>query len=132
VQIKVLVVRFVNIVSATQQQLNRQARGMNPQFTITTAKTPVQISDVVSSSSPDGTNLVITLNATGQTVPYIDTNALSSYLTGKTEDQARNGISSGDAGIHGVLTVNITFFPSFLRLMPFRPEHIHIVVWPGS
>jgi Baseplate J-like protein len=132
VQVRVLVVRAADLQAAAQQQLTAQALKEHPPYTITTAKAPVQISTIASSASPDGASLTITFNATALTLLYIKTSDLSSYLAGKTVAQARSGISSGDAGIQGVQSVVINVTPSFLNLMPFRPEHIVIIVRPGT
>ena len=136
VQVKVLVVRAAQIQATAQQQLDNSARKESPSYTITTAEAPVNISNPSVKRSQDGTTLTITLNAKGQAVLFINTKDLSSYLVGKQKSQAIAGISDGDAGIRGVQHVDITLTPSFLNsflnLLPFRPENIHIIVQPGQ
>jgi hypothetical protein len=132
VPIRVLVVRAATIRAAAERQLNATALKMNPKYTITTDEAPVQIGNIANSRSPDGSTMTITLNASGQGVPYIDTNSLSSNLAGKTVDQAKSGIDGGEYGIQGVQNVQIAITPSFLNFLPFRSEHIHIIVRPGK
>ena len=132
VPVRVLVVRQDKIRAAAEQQLNAIALKMNPKYTITTDEAPVQISNIASRRSSDGTTLTITFNARGQAVLYVDKNMLSSYVAGKTVDQATSGIDGGDYGIQGVQNVDIAVTPSFLNFLPFRSEHIHIIVRPGK
>jgi hypothetical protein len=127
VKVSVLVVRHSSLIAAAQNQLNAAA---NPYVLAT--QLPVTLSGVSSSSSNDGTTITITLSASGQAMLRVDTQAVSMYLIGKTKDQAINAISAGDAGPRGVESVHIEFSPSFLSIMPFRSEHIHIDVIPGS
>ncbi len=130
VQVKVLVVRAPAILAAAQQQLNAYALKQHPAYTLTSPDT-VQITKIASSSSKDGSTLTLTLNATGQSVPQVNMNDLSKFLSGKTVDQAKADIKSGDAGVAQVEDTQVIVTPSFLNLMPFRPEHIHITILPG-
>ncbi len=130
-QVKLLVVRYAAIQAAAQQQLNQLARKMNPPFTVTTAKSPVNVTAIAGSSSKGGTVLTITYNAVAQIVQYFNTDDLSSYLAGKTVDQAKSSIGSNDAGIQNAQNVEITVIPSFLNILPFRPDHIRIIELPG-
>ncbi len=132
VQVKVLVVRTADLQDAAAKQLDARAMKETPKYTVTTAKAPVQINKVASSSSKDGTLLTITLNAKVQTELYIDKNQLSSYLAGQPVGQAKNSLSGQDAGYPGIQNVEIVVSPSLINLMPFRPEHIQIIVLPGS
>ena len=132
VKVKVLVVRTADLQAAAEKQLEARAMKLNPQYTLTTAKTPVQLNNVASSSSKDGTSLTITLNAKAQTELYIDKSKLSSYLAGQPVGQAKSSLSGQDAGYPGIQNVDIVVTPSFINLMPFRPEHIQIIVLPGS
>lgn len=130
VQIRVLVVRAPAILTAAQQQLNASALKQHPAYTLTSPDT-VQITKIASSSPKDGSSLTLTLNATGQSVPQVNLTDLSKFLSGKTVDQARADIKSGDARIAQVEDTQVIVTPSFLNLMPFRPEHIHITILPG-
>jgi hypothetical protein len=132
VQVKVLVVRASSIVTGAQQQLNAYALKQHPAYTLNSPDT-VQITKIASSSSKDGSTLTITLNATGESVPQVSLSELSNALIGKTVDQAKSDIKSGVDGIPQgeVEDVQIIVTPSFLNLMPFRPEHIQITILPG-
>ncbi|HEV2582255.1 MAG TPA: hypothetical protein VGT44_15480, partial [Ktedonobacteraceae bacterium] len=130
-QVKVLVVRGAAILDAALQQLNQVARKMNPQYVVTTAKGPIQVSGIAASSSKGGTLLTITYNAASQIVPYFNADDLSSLIAGKTEDQAKSSISSNEQGVLNVQSYDFNVFPSFLNLLPFRPDHIHIIERPG-
>ncbi len=130
VQVKVIVVRAAAILIGAQQQLNTYALSQRPAYMLTSPDT-VQITKIASSSPKDGSSLTITLNATGQAVPQVNLSDLSNSLTGKTVDQAKGEINSGGAGIQQVEDTQIIVTPSFLSLMPFRPEHIHISIQPG-
>lgn len=130
VQVKVLVVRAPAILAAAQQQLNAYALKQHPAYMLTSPDT-VQITKIASSGSKDGSTLTLTLNATGQSVPEVNLTDLSKFLSGKTVDQAKSDIKSGDAGVAQVEDTQVIVTPSFLNLMPFRPEHIHITILPG-
>lgn len=132
VEVKVLVVRTADLQAAAGKLLDARAMKLNPQYTLTTAKTPVEVNNVASSSSKDGTSLTITLNAKAQAELYIDKSKLSSYLAGQPVGQAKSSLSGQDAGYPGIQNVDIVVTPSFINLMPFRPEHIQIIVLPGS
>ena len=132
VTVNVLVVRYNNLMAAAESQLNTAARksGPNP-YTLST-QSPVLVSVLKSSPSPDGKSITITMSASGLAVLQVDTRAVSDFLAGKTKDQAISAVSAGDAGPRGVEKVDITISPSFLNIMPFRPDHIHIDVIPGT
>lgn len=132
VTVNVLVVRYNNLVAAAQSQLNAAASkaGPNP-YTLST-QSPLHVSILKSSPSPDGKSITITMSASGLAVLHVDTQAVSAFLAGKTKDQAISAVNAGDAGPRGVEKVDITISPSFLSIMPFRPDHIRIDVIPGS
>ena len=131
VTVNVLVVRYNNLVAAAESQLNMTAQktGPNP-YTLST-QSPVHVSILKSAPSADGKSITITMSASGQAVLQVDTRAMSAFLAGKTKDQAINAVSAGDAGPRGVEKVEISISPSFLNIMPFRPDHIHVDVMPG-
>jgi hypothetical protein len=129
--VKVLGVRSVAIQAAAQQQLNQLARKMNPSYTVTTAKSPIQISAIANNSSEGGTVLTIIYSTVAQIVQYFNTGDLSSYLAGKTVDQAKIDLVSNNTGVLNVQRVDITIFHSFLTILPFRSDRIHIIELPG-
>jgi hypothetical protein len=49
-------------------------------------------------------------------------------LAGKTTGQARSDIANGLGGLHGVLNTTITVSPGFLTILPFRADHITIIL----
>ncbi len=132
VTVNVLVVRNNSLVAAAQSQLNAAAlkTGPNP-YTLST-QSPLHMSILKSSPSPDGKSITITMSASGLAVLHVDTQAVSAFLAGKTKDQAISAVNAGDAGPRGVEKVDITISPSFLSIMPFRSDHIHIDVIPGT
>ncbi len=132
VKVSLLVVRRSSLIAAAESHLNAAALATRPNPYVLATQFPITLSGVSSSSSNDGTTITITLSASGLSMLRVDTRALSTFLTGKTKDQAINAISGGDAGPRGVETVRIEFSPSFLSIMPFRSERIHIDVLPGT
>lgn len=131
-KITVLVVRHKSLVEATQSQLNAAALATKPRpYTLDMQAQP-RLSNVTSTSSKDGSTINITLAASGLAMLQVNTQELSKYLTGKTIDQAHSDIASGNAGPTGVEDIKIEVSPSFLSIMPFRSEHIHIDVMPGA
>ena len=132
VKVSLLVVRRSSLIAAAESHLNAAALATRPNPYVLSTQFPITLSGVSSSSSNDGTTITITLSASGLSMLRVDTQAVSMFLTGKTKDQAISAISGGDAGPRGVETVHIEFSPSFLSIMPFRSEHIHIDVLPGA
>ncbi|HKV59934.1 MAG TPA: baseplate J/gp47 family protein [Ktedonobacteraceae bacterium] len=129
-KVSVLVVRGNSLQDAAKSQLNAAALATKPRpYTI--SQLPITLSNVNSTASKDGSTIDITLSAKGQAMLQVNTQELSKYLTGKTVDQAHSDIASGNAGPTGVEDIKIEVSPSFLSLMPFRSEHIHIDVMPG-
>ena len=126
VTVKVLVVRSTSLVAAARSRLNGVAR---PYVLPTQAL--IQTTIVSSSASSDGQTITITMSASGQAILPVDKQAVGMYIAGKTKDQASNAIINGDAGPRGVQKVEITISPSFLGIMPFRSDNIHIDVKPG-
>ena len=131
-KISVLVVRSSAQVAAAQSQLNAAALATRPSPYILATQVPISISNVSSTASKDGTSITITLSASGLAMLRVATQELSVNLAGKTVDQAKSAIASGDAGPRGVEDIKIEPSPSFLGIMPFRSEHIHIIVLPGT
>ena len=104
---------------------------MDPPNVVATSL-PVTVKVTKSTPSQDGKSLTVTVQSTGHVVQQVPTQQISQQLAGKSMDQAKAFISSGQAGITGVVGApNITVFPPFLGFMPFRPEQIHIVIQPG-
>ena len=132
VTVNVLVVRYNTLVAAAQSQLNAAAQKTGPNPYSLSTQSPLHLSILKSVPSPDGKSITITMSASGTTVLHVDTQAVSAFLAGKTKDQATSAVIAGDAGPRGVEKVVITISPSFLSIMPFRPDHIHIDVIPGA
>ncbi len=130
--VNVLVVRYNNLVAAAQSQLDRTARGTGSNAYTLSTQSPVHINILKNSPAADGKSITVTMAASGLEVLQVDTQAVSAFLAGKTKDQAVSAVSAGDAGPRGVQKVDISISPSFLSIMPFRPDHIHIVVVAGS
>jgi Baseplate J-like protein len=131
VNVSLLVVHRSNLIAAAQSQLNKAALDTRPSPYVLSTQLPVQLKVVSSSPSNDGTTITITVSASGLAMLQVDRQELSTFLAGKTKDQAISAISHGDAGPRGVENVDIEISPSFLTIMPFRSEHIHIDVMPG-
>jgi len=132
VKVSLLVVRRSSLTAAAESQLNAAALRTQPNPYVLSTQFPTTLSGVSSSSSNDGTTITITLSASGLAMLRVDTQAVSRFIAGKTKDQAISAISVGDAGPRGVENVHIDISPSFLTIMPFRSEHIHIDVMPGN
>lgn len=130
--VSVLVVRYNNLVAAAQSQLNKAAGETRPNPYMLSTQSPMHVSILKSSSSSDGKSITITMSASGLAVLQVNTQSVSMFLTGKTKDQAISAVSAGDAGPRGVEKVDITISPSFLSIMPFRSDHIHVNVLPGK
>ncbi len=131
VTVNVLVVRYNNLVAAAESHLNTAAQQTAPNPYTLATQSPVHVSILKNAPSADGKSITITMSASGQAVLQVDTRSVSAFLAGKTKDQAVNAVSAGDAGPRGVEKVEISISPSFLNIMPFRPDHIHVDVIPG-
>ena len=127
--VKVLVIRNSDIQAKGIEQFKDAALHLNP------PSVPANHSPTVTpknnTPSQDGTTLTITVNATGHVVQQVSAQQISQQLAGKSIDQAKSFITSGQAGIKGVVATTIVHFPPFLGFMPFRAEQIHLVVQPG-
>jgi Baseplate J-like protein len=132
VTVNLLVVRYSTVLAAAQSQLNAAARASRPNPYALATPPHVQVNKLSGSSSKDGKTINITLSASALAVLQVDTQSLSMFLAGKTKDQATSVISDGEAGPRGVEKVDISISPAFLSIMPFRSDHIHIVVLPGT
>ncbi len=132
VKVSLLIVRRSNLIAAAQSQLNAAALATRPNPYVLSTQFPITLNVGSISPSNDGTTITITVSASGLAMLRVDTQALSLYLTGKTVDQAYSAINTGEAGPKGVQFSKIVVSPSFLSIMPFRSEHIHIDVMPGT
>lgn len=130
--VSVLIVRYNNLVAAASSQLNKAAGETRPNPYMLSTQSPIHVSILKSSSSSDGKTITITMSASGLAVLQVNTQSVSMFLTGKTRDQAISAVSAGDAGPRGVEKVDITISPSFLSIMPFRSDNIHVNVLPGK
>ncbi len=128
VAVSVLAIHNATIQAAGTAQLAAAARHKNPPYVLV-SKPNVMVTS--STPSKDGTTLSITVTSTGTIVPQVSTQEISNQVAGKSQDEAKSYIKSGQAGIKGVVYTSIVIFPSFLGIMPFRPEQIHIIVQPG-
>ncbi|HJT57698.1 MAG TPA: baseplate J/gp47 family protein [Ktedonobacteraceae bacterium] len=129
VRMTVLVVRAAALQAAAAGSLNARALQMKP-ANVLVAGQPVTLSKVKSTASKDGSTLAITLDATGQTIQRVSTDDLRNALAGRSIDQAKSDITGGLAGLRGVLHTNITVSPGFLTILPFRAEHITVILKP--
>ena len=127
--VKVLVIQKDAIQTAGKAQLTAKALHMNPPSVLVKQSVNVQVTNSI--SSKDGTTLSITVKATGHAVQKVSAQQISQQLAGKSIDQAKSFITSGQAGIKGVVATTIVHFPPFLGFMPFRAGQIHLVVQPG-
>ena len=84
-----------------------------------------------STPSQDGKSLTVVIDSSGHVVQKVPSQQISQQLAGKSIDQANAYITSGQAGIAGVVNTNIVVFPPFFSIMPFRSGRIHIVIVPG-
>ena len=130
VHISVLVVRYADLVTAAQNQLNAAALKMQQPYELA-MQIPIMLGkNVTSTPSKDGLSISITLSAKGQIVQHVNLDDIRALVAGKTEDQAKSEIQGGETGLHPVETVSTVVSPSFLHLMPFRTEHIRIIIQP--
>ncbi len=129
VTVSVLVIRDTAIKTVARAQLMAEALKKKPVSVLAT-QLPVDAIVTKSSSSKDGSTLSIIVTATGQIVQQYSVQDISNLVAGKGVDQAISDIKSGGAGINGVIDTRVDMFPSFLSIMPFRPEQIHIIVQP--
>ena len=130
VHISVLVVRYADLVTAAQNQLNAAALKMQQPYELA-MQIPIMLGkNVTSTPSKDGLSISITLSAKGQIVQHVNLDDIRALVAGKTEDQAKSEIQGGETGLHPVVTVSTVVSPSFLHLMPFRTEHIRIIIQP--
>jgi len=129
-KVSVLVIRNASIQVAGRAQLMAHASHMNPPAVVATSL-PVTVKVTRSTPSQDGKSLTVTVDATGHVVQQVSAQQISQQLAGKSVDQAKSFILSGQAGITEVVTTNIVVFPPFLGFMPFRSEQIHIVIQSG-
>jgi hypothetical protein len=128
--ISVLVVRAASIAAVAQARLNAAALAMRPAAYMLATQLPIKLAKSNLNPSKDGTSISFNLSASGQIIPLVNTQDVSMYISGKTKDQAISDIESGDAGTRGVENVTIQVSPSILSIMPFRTEHIYIIVVP--
>ena len=129
VNVSILVIRDAAIKDAGKALLNATAMQMKPASVLATQTPTVSVTNPT--ASKDGVTLSITLNASGPIIQRVSSQAISNQLAGKSVDTAKTFIKNGQAGIKTVQDTSIDSFPSFLGLMPFRPEQIHIIVQPG-
>jgi hypothetical protein len=123
----VLVIRAGALSAAAAMQLNAMALKMNPAYMLVAGQ-PVTFSKLKSTASKDGSSISISLNATGQIVQHVSVDDIRNMLAGKTTGQARSDIANGLGGLHGVLSTKIAVSPGFLTILPFRADHITIIL----
>ena len=102
---------------------------MQPQYELA-AQIPITIKNVTSTSLKDGLSISITLSATGQVVQHVNLDEIRALVAGKPVDQAESEIKGGETGLLPVAKVSTIVSPSFLHLMPFRTEHIRVIIQP--
>ncbi|HEX6484453.1 MAG TPA: baseplate J/gp47 family protein [Ktedonobacteraceae bacterium] len=123
----VLVIRAGALSSAAATQLNAMALKMRPAYMLVAGQ-PVTFPKLKSTASKDGSSISISLNATGQIVQRVSVDDIRNTLVGKTISQARSDISNGLGGLHGVQNPTIVVSPGFLTILPFRADHITIIL----
>ena len=129
-RVSLLVIRSAAIQTTGRSQLAAHALHMNPPSTLAPS-TPVTVKVTKSTPSQDGKSITIVLESTGQVVQQVSTQQISQQLAGKSVEDAKSYINSGQAGIVEVVDTNVAVFPPFLWFMPFRADQIHIVIQPG-
>jgi len=127
VSVKILVIRAATIQAVSKARINAQAVNMSPPH-ILAAQRPLLISKMKSTPSADGTTLTLTWTATGQIMPQVSAQKVSNLAAGKGVNQARSDIMNSVAG---ATDTRIDIFPSFLGIVPFRSEQIHVIMQPG-
>ena len=128
--VSVLVIRNAAIQAVGRAQLTAKASQMNPPVVLA-ASLPVIVNVTKSTPSQDGKSLTVVIDSSGHVVQQVSSQQISQQLAGKSIDQAKSYITSGQAGISGVVNTNIVVFPPFFNIMPFRSGQIHIVIEPG-
>jgi len=128
--VSVLVIRNAAIQAVGRAQLTAKASQMNPPAVLA-ASLPVIVNVTKSTPSQDGKSLTVVIDSSGHVVQQVSSQQISQQLAGKSIDQAKSYITSGQAGISGVVNTNIVVFPPFFNIMPFRSGQIHIVIEPG-
>jgi hypothetical protein len=123
----VLVIRAGALSAAAATQLNAMALKMSPAYMLVAGQ-PVTFSKLKSTASKDGSSISISLNATGQIMQRVSVDDIRNTLAGKTTGQARSDIANGLGGLHGVLNTTIAVSPGFLTILPFRADHITIIL----
>jgi hypothetical protein len=129
-RVSLLVVSNATIQTTGRAQLTAHALHMNPPSVLATSM-PYTVKATKSTPSQDGKSLTVVVESTGHVVQQVSAQQISQQLAGKSFDQAKSYINSGQAGIIGVVSTNIVVFPPFLWSMPFRADQIHIVIEPG-
>jgi len=130
IDISVLVIRSAAIQAMGRTQLMAAALKEKPVSVLAT-QLPINATVAKSISSKDGTTLTIDVTAAGHVVQRISAQDISNLVAGKGVDQAKSDIMNGAGGINSVINTRIDIFPSFLGIIPFRPEQIHVIVQPG-
>ncbi|MGZ6364761.1 MAG: baseplate J/gp47 family protein [Ktedonobacteraceae bacterium] len=128
--VSVLVIRNAAIQAAGRAQLTAKASQMNPPAVLATSL-PITVNVAKSTPSQDGKSLTVVIDSSGHVVQKVQSQQISQQLAGKSVDQANTYITSGQAGLTGVVNTNIVVFPPFFSIMPFRSGQIHIVIVPG-
>jgi Baseplate J-like protein len=123
----VLVIRAGALSAAAAAQLNAMALKMSPAYALVAGQ-PVTFSKLKSTASKDGSTISISLSVTGQIMQHVSVDGIRNTLAGKTIGQARSDITNGVGGLHGVLNTTIVVSPGFLTILPFRADHIIIIL----
>ncbi|HVU70323.1 MAG TPA: baseplate J/gp47 family protein, partial [Ktedonobacteraceae bacterium] len=125
--IKVLIARASAVSAAAHAILKADALQTHPTPMMLAEQLPVTLANPKTSASADGTKLTISGKATGAVIKQINALAISGTLAGKNVDQASNELKTSMARV-GIQNVQITVTPSFLSFMPWRADHIQVIL----
>jgi Baseplate J-like protein len=76
----------------------------------------------------NGTEQILTFNATGQAVPIITSDAVKSLIIGKSLSEAQKSLQDSVQSVapKGTVKVDITTYPISLPLVPYRNDNIQV------
>ncbi len=126
--VKVLIARAASLQAAAGAQLNAAALKMRP-ASMLAGQLPVTLAHVQSKPSTDGSTLTITAKATGEIIPQVSSQDISSSLVGKGTSQVESYLKSSLPRA-GIQKVQVSVFPTFFSMLPLQAARIQIVLRP--
>jgi hypothetical protein len=130
ISVKILVVRSADLQAAAGTQLNTAAGKLKPTATLARAL-PVTFTHIKSTATQNGNALTISALASGEIVPQLNQQDISSKLASKGVNEAVSELQSGALTNQvAVKNVQITISPSFLTILPLRAQQIQIILQP--